>query len=383
MGRNEDIALAIRQRDIDAISRLMFQGSPPSPRSSFRTETELWDYKGECPEPGKQNAVQWAEIAVDVLAFHNQGGGILVFGIRDSDFSFSGAMIRLDSKMINDQLRGFLSDRIWVEFHRLFIQSDQRYLGLALVPPRGPVLERFQAAAPILNGSQRFKARDSAIRDNDSSRVLKVSEADEYARQSSVPSLGRVYAVDEPFFRILNPDYSHFVLREQPCQEVGEALTDRRTSITSIIGVGGVGKTAMATWAALRSYERKQFGFIVLITAKGRELTSSGIQALQPSLTSFEALLNNVLDVLGFPDAKAKATEEKEAAVRSLISESNGLLFVDNLETVDDARIIQFLDSLPFECPSSHHVTTDFRPRVGTSGYTRFIECGPSSSLVP
>lgn len=104
----------------------------------------------------------------------------------------------------------------------------------------------------------------------------------------------------------------------------------------------------MATWAALRSYERKQFGFIVLITAKGRELTSSGIQALQPSLTSFEALLNNVLDVLGFPDAKAKATEEKEAAVRSLISESNGLLFVDNLETVDDARIIQFLDSLPF-----------------------------------
>lgn len=157
MGRNEDIALAIRQRDIDAISRLMFQGSPPSPRSSFRTETELWDYKGECPEPGKQNAVQWAEIAVDVLAFHNQGGGILVFGIRDSDFSFSGAMIRLDSKMINDQLRGFLSDRIWVEFHRLFIQSDQRYLGLALVPPRGPVLERFQAAAPILNGSQRFR----------------------------------------------------------------------------------------------------------------------------------------------------------------------------------------------------------------------------------
>jgi hypothetical protein len=33
--------------------------------------------------------------------------------------------------------------------------------------------------------------------------------------------------------------------------------------------------------------------------------------------------------------------------VRSLIEKSNGLLFVDNLETVDDARIIQFLDSLP------------------------------------
>ena len=118
MGRNEDIALAIRQRDIEAISRLMFEGLPPSPRASFRTETELWDYKAECPEPGKQHAVAWADIAIDVLAFHNQGGGILVFGIRDTDFSLSGASIRLDSKMINDQLRRFLSDRIWVEFHR-------------------------------------------------------------------------------------------------------------------------------------------------------------------------------------------------------------------------------------------------------------------------
>lgn len=84
------------------------------------------------------------------------------------------------------------------------------------------------------------------------------------------------------------------------------------------------------------------------ITAKDRELTSTGIQALEPSLTSFEALLNNVLDVLNFPEYKAKDVKEKEASVRGLIADSGGLLFVDNLETVDDARIIQFLDSLPF-----------------------------------
>ena len=105
-----------------------------------------------------------------------------------------------------------------------------------------------------------------------------------------------------------------------------------------MIGVGGTGKTALATWATLRAYDQNEFGFIVSITAKDRELTSSGIQALEPSLTSFEALLNNTAEVLGFPELKAEPIESKEASVRKLLENSNGLLFVDNLETVDDAR---------------------------------------------
>jgi len=344
----DDIARAIRQRDIAAVKEMMLEGDPPRPRTGFSTETDLWDFKRDCPPAGREHAAAWAELAVDVLAFHNNQGGILVFGIRDTDFSFCGASSRLDSKLVNDQLRKFLSDRIWVEFYRVHIQADQRYLGIALVPPRGPVLERFQADAPASDGKSRFCRGDSAIRENDSSRLLRRSEADQYARRVAVPSLGKAYAVDEPFFRVLNPDYARFVRREQPCGSIEEALKDRRAAVTSLIGVGGTGKTALATWAALRAYESKQFGFIVSITAKDRELTSSGIQALEPSLTSFEALLNSILDVLKFPELKAQDIESKENSVRGVIADSNGLLYVDNLETVDDPRIIQFLDSLPF-----------------------------------
>ena len=57
----------------------------------------------------------------------------MIFGVTD-DLSFCGATTRLDSKLINDQIRRYLGDRIWVEFHREFIQEDQRYLGVALVP---------------------------------------------------------------------------------------------------------------------------------------------------------------------------------------------------------------------------------------------------------
>jgi tetratricopeptide (TPR) repeat protein len=133
-----------------------------------------------------------------------------------------------------------------------------------------------------------------------------------------------------------------------------------------------VGKTALATWAALRAYERRDFTFIVSLTAKDRELTSTGIQALAPGLTSFEALLDNVVEVLGFPDIRTESLDRKDREVRSLLENSNGLLYVDNLETVDDARIIRFLDTLP---PGVRAITTSRRTSVRVS--VRPIDLGP------
>jgi hypothetical protein len=346
VSRDEDLARAIRQRDVESIVRWMFDSAAPSVRSGFRTETELWDFKRDCPRLDRESGNAWADLAADVLAFHNQKGGVLIFGIQD-DFSFTGATTRLDSKLVNDQLRRFLGDRVWVEFHREFIQHDRRYLGIALIPPRGPAIERFKTDAPEVNNTRRFRKGDSAIREGDSSRILPKPEADGLAHRLSAPEVDEVYQINEPLFRILSPDYVHFVERPEPCRQMEEALRDPRAMVSSIVGIGGVGKTALATWAALRAYEKGDFAFIASTTAKDRELTSGGIRALEPALTSFEALLDSVLEVLGFPDVKASGIDLKEREVQALLERSNGLLYVDNLETVDDSRIITFLDSLP------------------------------------
>jgi hypothetical protein len=350
MDRNEEIARAIRQRDVDAIAGLMFVGGRPELRPGFSTETDLWDFKAGCPRPSRDigDVIGWSNLAIDALAFHNLRGGIIVFGIEDNHLSFCGMKHRLDSKLFNDQLRKYISDRIWVEFYRVCIQHDQSYVGLAVVPPRGPALEKFHASAPPSTGGiPRFRAGESAIREGDSSRVLPSDEADALARKIAVPLVNQTYIVNEPFFRILSPEYSQFVERGGPCADVEAAMRDPRSAVTAVVGIGGTGKTALATWATLRAYERKDYPFIVSVTAKDRELTSTGIRALDPGLTTFEALLDSVLDVLGFSDLKAAPLVEKEVQVRTLLEKSNGLLFVDNLETVDDARVIQFLDSLP------------------------------------
>ena len=277
---------------------------------------------------------------------HNNGGGVLVFGISNN-YVYVGARNRLDSKQLNDGLRRFLPDRIWVDFNREFIGADQSFLGLALVPPRGPTLERFTSDAPPVNGKQLFRMGWSAIRRKDSVHLLTPPEADVLDQNRAEPIVGRQYAVDEPYYRILQPDYGTFVLRSEPCGAIEEGLGDKRVAVVSIVGIGGIGKTALATWSVLQAYQKKQFQFIISVTAKDRELTASGIRAMRPGFTSFESLLDNTLDVLGFPELKARDTPEKETEVRSLLRDSGGLLYVDNLETVDDARVITFLDHLP------------------------------------
>ena len=79
MDRNKDLEKAIKQRDLESVSALMFEGNPPVVRHGFRTESDLWDYKADCPHRGKHNHNAWAEVAVDVLAFHNKQGGVFNF----------------------------------------------------------------------------------------------------------------------------------------------------------------------------------------------------------------------------------------------------------------------------------------------------------------
>ena len=360
MAPHDAFASAVRQRNLHGVLGLLFEGNAPSLRRGYRTETELWDFKKDCPYTGRDSENAWAELAADVLAFHNNQGGVIVFGVSDN-FEFVGATTRLDSKMVNDRLRRYLPDTIWVDFHREFIQDDQHYLGVALISPCGPLPAAFRSGAPSVSGRSRFLKGGSARREHDSSKVLSPTEFDEWVRGLQVPVVAATYALDVPQFRVLQPDYESFIERPVVGAAIEKALTDPRTAVTSLVGLGGMGKTALATWAVLRAYDRKQFDFIVSVTAKDRELTSTGILGIDNTLSTFEDLLDSIADVLGFPDLKQDAVEAREAGVRLLLSSANGLLFVDNLETVDDARVIAFLDSLPL---GTRAITTSRRTRV-------------------
>jgi hypothetical protein len=371
--RDEQIEKALSGRDVPTLLRIFFDGSASARkiRDGVCHESELWDYKEILPDPGRgiENDKAWSDLAAAVLGFYNNHGGILFFGVTNN-FAVPGIRTRLDSKILNEKLRRYISDRIWVEFQRVFIASDQTCVGIVLVPPRVDRFERF--IGPSSGIRYKFSQKQSAIRDGDSTIILSEADVATRTRQLALPTIDNPYEFDESYYRLLRPEFTRFVYRKIPCQELSKILKDPRTSVVALTGIGGAGKTALASWATRQAYEEKGFSFITSITAKDRALTTGGIIPLAPQLSNYESLLDSILTVLGWSDYTAASTAEKSETVRELIKDSNGLLFVDNLETVDDARIIDFLESLPIGVKA---ITTSRTPRVRKFVYS--IDPGP------
>lgn len=83
LAARSDVEQALRQRDTDTVIALMLakETGPPYIRDGFKTETELWEYKRDIAHIGHAHENAWAHIAKDVLAFHNNKGGIIFFWI--------------------------------------------------------------------------------------------------------------------------------------------------------------------------------------------------------------------------------------------------------------------------------------------------------------
>ncbi|MBQ6480707.1 MAG: putative DNA binding domain-containing protein [Anaerolineaceae bacterium] len=375
MNRDDEILVATRQKDVGSLISIFFSKDLTLVMPNCKTETELWDYKIECPSLSAPS-IEWAEISKDVLAFHNTGkGGVLFFGISDKDFQVAGSLNAklFDSKLFNDKIRKYVGDKIWVEFIPYSNRDGSITIGVEIIPPlqEHSGIKRFQKNGPEKNKKLLFCESGSAIRKNDSSIVLTPTEANSFELERPT-ILYREYEIDEPHYRLLSADYHEFVLREKYCQQVEKGLHHSRSASVCLIGIGGVGKTALATWAVKTAYKNREFEYIVSISAKDRELTASGIQSIAQKLTSLNDLLDAIAEVLGFPEAKEYPPAEKRRSIYELLSGEKVLLFIDNLETAIDRDIIDFINNLPEPVKA---IVTSRRNVITISSYP--IEIGP------
>lgn len=164
---------------------------------------------------------------------------------------------------------------------------------------------------------------------------------------------------DEGMAKVINnlpiADYEYeggFVGRTDDEEKIVKILKSNMHRVITIAGAGGVGKSAL-TLKIVNDIIRDNiidYDFVVWVSAKENKLSYLGIEDLEPTLKNYDELLDTILNVVGFDaDSYGEDIDKKEHDINDLFDACNRvLLVIDNLETITDERIINFiLDSHP------------------------------------
>ena len=138
-------------------------------------------------------------------------------------------------------------------------------------------------------------------------------------------------------------------------------------SIISIVGFGGIGKTAMAAKICQEiSDNNEEFGFdeISWHTCKTEKISNTDIIKIKGAITSSSHLITKI--------AEKMSIEESDSDVETIINylkEFKILLVLDNVETVLDKTLNDFIDALSIESHKSKILITSREPVENTYKY--------------
>ncbi len=169
-------------------------------------------------------------------------------------------------------------------------------------------------------------------------------------------------------------DAAEFIGREDKIKEVMDWLDSNRAPIISIDGIGGVGKSTLAIKVAERLIQTKKFDAIIWVSAKKDMLTPEGIKTLddEKCFENIEDLFDEILRVFEEENAIKYNIEEKEKIVRKTLEENHCLIIIDNLETITDQKIKDFLTGKDF--PGDSKVLITSRKLLGEMEKAVFIK---------
>ena len=151
--------------------------------------------------------------------------------------------------------------------------------------------------------------------------------------------------VNEPFHNLPMPDFDEtgFLGRTAVLRKIKRYVLGSWPAI-SILGDGGIGKTAIALKVAydLLDDPKSDFEAIVWVTAKSQQLTVTEIEringAIEDSLGMFSEAARQLVGQAG-----TDPTEE----LLEYMALFKVLLILDNMETVSDERLREFLREIP------------------------------------
>lgn len=168
------------------------------------------------------------------------------------------------------------------------------------------------------------------------------------------------------YHNLPQPEYGRFIGRERELAKVAHLLRPyphSRYPLIAINGIGGIGKSVLALEIAhryRRHYERiptrERFEAIIWTSAKKTVLTTEGIVLRSHVLRTLDEIYNAIAVTLQREEIIRTSSEVKAEKIRHALTQQRTLLIVDNLETIDDEAVLDFLRELP--APTKAIITT-------------------------
>lgn len=143
-------------------------------------------------------------------------------------------------------------------------------------------------------------------------------------------------------------DETGFLGRSADRLQVMKLLKSHYPVIT-IVGEGGIGKTALALRCLYDMLEDRtcQYDAIVWISMKTAALTPTGVQELAGAITSTLGLLSEIAKQLGTPDISDQTEPDLISEIAEYLSLYRILIAIDNLETLSTGALRDLLCQVP------------------------------------
>ena len=352
--------------NLSIIERLISEGDMSTNALKYllscRSECEWLDYKEQLNLDENKELCNFAK---DVLGIKNVGGGYIIVGVKDKTWDANGinSALPYDTKQLRDKIRRSTNIDLDIDIVHQDLQITANNRKFAIIFIRSSH-KRSKRRTPTVAGKdfcahERYGLHrgDIYVRRGDSTVKIQTREeleellenlelqADQDAFQSSDrPS---PFAIEDGLYWLLEKGYDRFIGRQDFRDRIMEAVThDPRIWIINVHGPGGVGKSALVNWAVYEFYRLRKFESIIHLTAKETVLTESGINRYPGrTLHSLDNLLDQILKI--FDEPIPTDIESKKKNVIEIFSAWSTLLVLDNMETVDDYRILNFIQDLP------------------------------------
>jgi LuxR family glucitol operon transcriptional activator len=155
------------------------------------------------------------------------------------------------------------------------------------------------------------------------------------------------------------PDHSHLIGRQKEIDHLLELLSpERGTSLITVDGIGGVGKTALILEVAYRCLRASTgeelnpkmplFDTIIFVSAKQHYLKPDGLLPSKEAKRTLRDIHREIASTLDHFEIMSAEPDEQSSRVHKILSRQQTLLIVDNLETMEDRQeIMSFLYYLP------------------------------------